>query len=65
MLNSLAAAEMRLVMAKMIWNFDFELHADTKDNWPNQRVFTVWERPDLFIQLKPVVREETAVEADA
>lgn len=56
---------MRLVMAKMIWNFDFELHPDTKDNWPNQRVFTVWERPDLFIQLKPVVREDIASEVDA
>jgi hypothetical protein len=61
----LAAAEMRLVMAKMIWNFDFELHPDTKDNWPNQRVFTVWERPDLFIQLKPVVREKSAVEVNS
>ncbi|EFQ99066.1 isotrichodermin C-15 hydroxylase [Nannizzia gypsea CBS 118893] len=51
--KNLAAAEMRLVVAKMIWNFDLELHPDTKNDWIKQKVFALWEKPPLFVQLKP------------
>ena len=54
---SLAAAEIRLVLAKMLWNFDMSLHPNTKKDWFNQKVFTLWEKPPLHIELKPVIRE--------
>ena len=55
--HSLAAAEMRLVISKMIWNFDMELHPDTQADWFDQKVFTLWEKPPFYVQLKPVVRD--------
>ena len=59
MATSLAAAEMRLVLSKMFWNFNIELHADTRTDWFDQRVFTLWEKPPLFLQLQPVIRNST------
>lgn len=58
--NSLAAAEMRIVVAKMIWNFDIELHPDTRPNWFDQKVFILWDKPPLYVQLKPVRRFEAS-----
>lgn len=56
MSRSLAYAEMRLLLAKMLWHFDFEL-ADPEDDWYGRlKAFMVWERGNLKIRLKPVVR---------
>ncbi|ORY00610.1 cytochrome P450 monooxygenase-like protein [Clohesyomyces aquaticus] len=52
---SLAYAEMRLIMAKVLWNFDLEL-VDSKVDWFNQKVFTLWDKAPLKITLKPVQR---------
>ena len=35
--RSLAYTELRLVFARMLWNFDFELMDDSRD-WTNQKV---------------------------
>ncbi|TKA72129.1 hypothetical protein B0A55_06358 [Friedmanniomyces simplex] len=54
--KGLAHAEMRLLLAKMLWHFDFEL-ADAKEDWyAGLRAFMVWERNDLRIRLKAVER---------
>lgn len=48
---SLAYAEMRLIMAKMLWNFDWEL-ADPKDDWMSRnRGYSVWYKGPLMIKL--------------
>ena len=49
---SLAYAEMRLIMAKMLWNFDFEL-ADPEDDWMSRnRGYSVWYKGPLLIKLE-------------
>ena len=52
--NSLAYAEMRVILARMIWNFDMELMPDSL-NWTDQGVYTLWEKGPLRVKLTPVV----------
>lgn len=54
--HSLAYAEMRLILAKVLFNFDIEL-VDKKQDWmAGQKVFTLWDKPSLMIRLRPVHR---------
>ena len=48
-------AELRLIMAKMLWNFDMELCEDC-DGWIKQRTFILWEKEPLMVKLNPVIR---------
>ncbi|KAI4155761.1 MAG: hypothetical protein LQ340_000781 [Diploschistes diacapsis] len=48
----LAYHEMRLVLAKVLWNFDMELAEDSRD-WNQQRIIVSWEKPPLKVTLKP------------
>ncbi|KAK0909437.1 hypothetical protein LTR91_008538 [Friedmanniomyces endolithicus] len=53
---SLANAETRLLLAKMLWHFNFEL-ADPEDDWlASLKAFMVWERTALRIRLQAVER---------
>lgn len=53
--NSLAYAEMRLILARFLWNFNLEL-ADDSTQWvENMKMFNLWEKPPLFVKLTPVV----------
>ena len=54
-LNSLAYAEMRLILARMIWNFDMEL-APESQGWTDQLSFVVWDKPPLKVKLTPAAR---------
>ncbi len=51
--NSLAYAEMRLILAKILFNFDLEL-ADPNLKWMDQKVYTLWSKPELNVYLTPV-----------
>lgn len=54
--KNLAYAEMRLVVARLLWNFDMEA-VPGQDDWiSNQRVFIVAEKGDYQVKLKPVQR---------
>lgn len=53
---SLAYAEMRLLMAKMLYHFDFELAAHDDDWFSHLKAFMVWQKEKLPIRLKAVVR---------
>lgn len=53
--KNLAYAEMRLILAKMLFSYDLEL-ADKQTNWLKQKVFTLWEKPPLMVKLRPVKR---------
>ena len=48
----MAYVEMRMIMVKMLWNFDYEL-CDESDNWLDQKVYLVWKKEPLTVQLKP------------
>ncbi|PKY04603.1 cytochrome P450 [Aspergillus campestris IBT 28561] len=51
--QNLAYAEMRLILARMIWNFDMELADDSRD-WIDQKSFVVWAKGSLHVKLTPV-----------
>jgi hypothetical protein len=50
--NSLAYFEMRLLLAHVLWNFDLELMPQS-ESWANQKVFAIWDKPELYVKLKP------------
>jgi hypothetical protein len=54
-MHSLAYAEMRLILAQVIWNFDMELTTES-ENWADQKIFSLWEKTPLYVKLTPVVR---------
>lgn len=55
--KNLARAEMRLVMAKLLWRFDMELVQGGKDWKEGQRVWGFWVKPPLTCRLRPVERD--------
>ena len=56
MQNSLAYLEMRIVLARLLWNFDLIGLAPSCENWADQNVYLFWDKPELLVQLKPVVK---------
>lgn len=47
---------MRLIMAKILWNFDLELSPES-DNWNEKLIIHgLWRKDPLMVQLKPVLR---------
>lgn len=52
-LISLAYTEMRIILARIIWNFEMSL-ADDSRNWADsQDAWVVWEKPPLNVCLTP------------
>ncbi|KAJ6127323.1 hypothetical protein N7523_002935 [Penicillium sp. IBT 18751x] len=47
----LANAEMRLILTKVLFNFDLELETESL-GWISQKSFSLWERPPLMVRLK-------------
>ncbi len=53
---SLAYAEMRLIFARILYDFDLRLANDAKDWVKRQHAYTIWERIPLNIFFTPVQR---------
>ncbi|KAL8886285.1 MAG: hypothetical protein Q9215_005980 [Flavoplaca cf. flavocitrina] len=52
--NSLAWAEMNLILCKVLWHFDLKLAEGNKEDWSmEQRVFLLHERTPVFVKLTP------------
>lgn len=51
--RNLAYAEMRLILAKFLFNFDIELDKQTGD-WTNQKSYILWEKHPLWVKLTSV-----------
>lgn len=49
--QSLAWAELRTILARLVWHFDIEA-VDTSDRWEKQKVFVLWDKPSLMVKLK-------------
>ncbi|OBR06538.1 Cytochrome P450 monooxygenase [Colletotrichum higginsianum IMI 349063] len=49
---NLAYAEMRLILARIIWNFDLELAPESRAWAVGQKVFFFWDKPPLWISFK-------------
>jgi len=53
-LPSLAYTEMRIIMARFIYNFEWTLVEDpVTQKWPDsQNIWLLWDKPELKIRLK-------------
>ncbi|KAJ5935122.1 Cytochrome monooxygenase lcsI [Penicillium verhagenii] len=51
--RNLAYAEMRLIVAKVFWNFDMKLDECSKD-WNIQNSYNIWEKKPLMMHLTKV-----------
>lgn len=58
--RNLAYAEMRLIMARIVYDFDMKLADDSKDWIKRQRAFSLWDRIPLNVYLTPVERTPVA-----
>lgn len=55
-LQNLAYAEMRIILAKMIWSFDMELDPKSASWIDDCKVLTLWDKPELAVHVKEAVR---------
>ncbi|KAH4228981.1 hypothetical protein HBI06_091500 [Parastagonospora nodorum] len=51
--KNMAWHEMRLLLSKVVYNFDFELCPES-EGWTDQEVYTLWEKRPLMVKLKAV-----------
>ncbi|KAM3420751.1 hypothetical protein BST61_g3999 [Cercospora zeina] len=51
--KNMAYHEMRLVVAKLLFNFDLTMCEESR-NWLSQKIFLTWQRAPLHSQAKPV-----------
>lgn len=49
----MAYHEMRLILSKVLFNFDLELCTESKD-WIEQEIFTLWQKKPLMVKLTAV-----------
>ncbi|KAH9992013.1 cytochrome P450 [Xylariaceae sp. FL0662B] len=54
--RNLAYAEMRLIMARVIYNFDMTLADESRDWLRTQKAYGIWDKPPLYIHLTPVAK---------
>jgi len=56
--KSLAYAEQRLILTKMIWNFDLSLPGGPGSglDWDEQKTWSFWEKLPLEMRLTPIHR---------
>ncbi|KAI0120439.1 cytochrome P450 [Hypoxylon sp. NC0597] len=52
--RNLAYAEMRLILARILYRFDIELAPGAGDWIKKQSIYTLWDKPELPMYLKPV-----------
>lgn len=50
---NLAYAEMRIILARLLWNFDMELCEESKDWVDGMKVFMIYQRKPLMVKLTP------------
>jgi cytochrome P450 len=53
--RALGWAEMRLILASVLWHFDIENHSPNL-KWEDQQVFVMWEMEPMMIKLQPAKR---------
>ncbi|KAL4863441.1 hypothetical protein BDV12DRAFT_202115 [Aspergillus spectabilis] len=49
--KNLAYSELRMILAKVLYNFDLSLLPESV-GWDKQKTFTLWEKPTLVVRLK-------------
>ena len=51
----MAWLELRAILANLLWHFDMEL-VDKSQKWDEQKVFVLWDKPALMVNLKERIR---------
>ncbi|KAF6807631.1 cytochrome p450 [Colletotrichum sojae] len=54
--RNLAYVEMRIILARMLWNFDMKIADDSHDWVGRQKIYLLWEKGPLNVYLTPVKR---------
>ena len=54
--RNLAYAEMRIILARVLFEFDLELMESSKLWLEDLKNFTLWQKDPLMVKLKPVIR---------
>ncbi|KAK5119344.1 hypothetical protein LTR85_007700 [Meristemomyces frigidus] len=54
--RNMAYHEIRIILAKVLWNFDLQLCSES-DDWIDQKIYIFWDKGPLYCQLRPVKRE--------
>ena len=49
---SLAYFEMRSILARVLWNFDMEIDPASQGWTTEQKEYTLWDKPSLWVRLK-------------
>jgi cytochrome P450 len=52
--------EMRMILARVLWNFDLRLSPES-DGWEKQKVYTLWDKGQLMVRLnarQPISAED-------
>ncbi|MCJ1381728.1 hypothetical protein MMC17_004839 [Xylographa soralifera] len=57
--QNLAMAEVRLIVARILWRFDLRCHL--KDEWMNQPTYLLWEKKPLLVELISIRKDGTGV----
>jgi hypothetical protein len=52
--TSLAYAEMRIILARLVFDFDMKLDDDSKNWVARQKTYTLWDRLPLNVYFTPV-----------
>jgi cytochrome P450 len=50
--QNLAWAEMRTILARLVWNFDMELLPESEGWDEGQKIYVLWHKPPLMVKLK-------------
>ena len=45
---------MRLVLTRLLWNFEFNLLEESKEWHAKQKVWMMWDKGDLKVRLTPL-----------
>lgn len=53
---SLAYAETRTVLSRMVWNFDMKLHPDSVGWLDRQKTYTTWQKDEMKVEIRPRAR---------
>ncbi|KAH8812380.1 cytochrome P450 [Xylogone sp. PMI_703] len=51
--RNLAWMELRLVMSKLLWNFDFKIENSELIWEKDQKAYVIWQKPELILRLTP------------
>lgn len=57
--KNLGNLETRLTLARMVWNFDMKLSAETDSAWDDQLVFLSFQKKPLIVELRAKERSST------